>query len=161
MCKKREWPCSSPSTSSSSSSSACGNKNKQETKESPPAAPPVCCCRFRECGRKFSTTDKQEHHNLAHNVFRPYTCDLDDCPQTFSQRSSAVRHYITVHEKTKSFKCHECGKAFGQSCHLKQHFLRHTDQKPFQCTFCPSSFRQRSTLYSHMKSHEKKRKTKE
>lgn len=54
-------------------------------------------------------------------------------------------------EKTKPFKCKECGKGFRAASYLRIHMLVHTKEKPHKCTRCGARFTQDSSLKTHLK----------
>ena len=67
-----------------------------------------------------------------------------------------TRHIKEVHLKQKKFKCHDCGRGFGQKRTLKRHFIGvHTNIKNYKCDVCESRFSLPEQLKSHIKVHDK------
>ncbi|XP_007519134.2 LOW QUALITY PROTEIN: zinc finger protein 408 [Erinaceus europaeus] len=53
----------------------------------------------------------------------------------------------------RRYRCGECGKAFGQLCHLKKHTFVHTGHKPFLCTECGKSYSSEESFKAHTLGH--------
>uniref|UniRef100_G3UJ72 Uncharacterized protein n=1 Tax=Loxodonta africana TaxID=9785 RepID=G3UJ72_LOXAF len=51
------------------------------------------------------------------------------------------------------FLCCDCGKAFGRSSHLIQHYRIHAQERPFQCQLCGRCFSRPSYLTQHYQLH--------
>lgn len=52
-------------------------------------------------------------------------------------------------------RCEQCGSAFSQAAHLKNHAKVHSGEKPFKCDICPAAFADRFALKRHRGIHDK------
>lgn len=52
-------------------------------------------------------------------------------------------------------RCEQCGSAFSQAAHLKNHAKVHSGEKPFKCEICTAAFADRFALKRHRRIHEK------
>ncbi|NXW57792.1 ZN551 protein, partial [Eurystomus gularis] len=53
----------------------------------------------------------------------------------------------------RPYKCHQCGKSFGQSSELLGHQHVHTGEKPYLCAECGKSFTRKFSLWVHQRGH--------
>lgn len=86
------------------------------------------------------------------------------CKKRFEVVSSMMRHECRgvtkkVHpqspkKKTAAFKCNDCGRSYGQKCHLSHHYRTyHLKYKPYVCDICEMSFGEKQTLVVHQRIH--------
>ena len=92
-------------------------------------------------------------HMLTHTAIRPYQCKL--CGKAYKQKTTLHDHMISVHEKTKNFKCtvDGCDKSFHFKYDLLAHVRRHTGEKPYQCEQCGFRTSTAGGLRTHKISH--------
>ncbi len=76
------------------------------------------------------------HKNGVHLNLREYTCQFDECGNTYKQAAHLTQH-IRKHLDLKPFVCSVCGYAARQTAHLAIHMLRHTGELPHICDKCP------------------------
>ncbi len=55
--------------------------------------------------------------------------------------------------RRKSHACKECGAAFANSGHFKDHVRTHTGERPYVCSVCTADFTQTGHLTKHMRTH--------
>jgi len=99
-----------------------------------------------------------------------HTCEVDEATSNVMESVSSKSRFVesdneilpsSSNQEKKEFKrsakklfdCLQCGKAFTQKVHLKEHELIHTGEKPFVCSKCDKSFTTRWRLNLHDKSH--------
>lgn len=99
----------------------------------------------KKCGRKFSSIEKLQKHQIYH-VKDKNICE--DCGKCFSSSGSLFRH-MKIHSEVKDFQCQVCKKSFTQKGSLLRHLLVHQNDRPFPCDQCDKSFSQRHLLTSH------------
>ena len=120
-------------------------------------------------------------HMLTHTAIRPYQCKL--CGKAYKQKTTLHDHMISVHEKTKNFRCtiDGCDKSFHFKYDLLAHVRpgiygpgrwlsvsgphvvrsgpsipdvrRHTGEKPYQCEQCGFRTSTAGGLRTHKISH--------
>ncbi|CAG2121741.1 unnamed protein product, partial [Medioppia subpectinata] len=85
-----------------------------------------------------------------------YACDWADCGRRFKRIYELQRHYLTVHNCKKPFKCHKCDKRFQKRSSLSKHkSIYHSGtgapKMPYQCAYedCGQAFDQRFKLVAH------------
>ena len=110
------------------------------------------------CGKGFQTHASLIVHNSVHTKQRAFVCDVDGCAKSYAGRSGLSRHKKVAHEGS-FHECPECGKRFGQKCHMTIHFKTvHDVKKNFKCVICGVQFGQNSKLVRHTKTvHDKVR----
>uniref|UniRef100_A0A6J0VCH6 Zinc finger protein 768 n=1 Tax=Pogona vitticeps TaxID=103695 RepID=A0A6J0VCH6_9SAUR len=59
----------------------------------------------------------------------------------------------SLHGKTKSYKCSDCGKNYHRSTDLLRHQRTHTGERPYLCLDCGKSFSRSSILLEHQRIH--------
>ena len=79
-----------------------------------------------------------------------FVCLLCNKRSNYSQH--AIRHYESVHKKTKNHVCHVCGQQFAYGHSLKRHMFLHTGM-PASCDDCGKQF---ATEYKLREEHIKK-----
>ncbi|EAT40364.1 AAEL007896-PA, partial [Aedes aegypti] len=76
----------------------------------------------------------------------------NECGKTFQTSTAYHRHRQTHID----IVCKECGKSFSTSRTLRLHLLTvHLKSRPYKCDKCESSFGQLTSLNAHMKIHQK------
>lgn len=75
-----------------------------------------------------------------------------ECGKEFRRPSSLSTHKL-IHSDHKPFPCSYCGKKFLRKSDMKKHTLMHTGAKPFQCKQCGKVFSQSSNMLTHMRRH--------
>ena len=63
------------------------------------------------------------------------------------------RHVNTVHMKSRSHSCNECGRTFSQKSDLNRHLAKHFTDEAHKCEFCDKKYRWEKQLQQHMKIH--------
>ncbi|TVY73763.1 Zinc finger protein 143 [Fusarium oxysporum f. sp. cubense] len=83
---------------------------------------------------------------------RPFQCDWQSCPKSFTRKSDFVRHY-RIHTDERPYVCPipGCGKRFTRPDIQAKHMLTHTGKKPHQCRHIGfgKRFTDASTLARH------------
>lgn len=87
--------------------------NKMPTKER------VC----PDCGEVYHTSDSYHRHRQTHIN---HVCK--DCGKSFATRKTLRLHVVTVHLKSRPYKCDKCDSSFGQLTSLTAHMKVH--QRP-------------------------------
>ncbi|XP_072168876.1 uncharacterized protein [Diadema setosum] len=138
--------------------------------------------RCTECDKTFSTKGNLVSHQRSHDPDKQFKCELCDykCPQMADMRKHMYRHqglkpfkctlcefesltkngvdrHMRTHmQRTRSFKCEECGAGFFDNLLLKQHiYMKHNPERRYPCTFegCTFAFKYRSSLITHQRMH--------
>lgn len=68
-----------------------------------------------------------------------------ECGKAFGWSAHLAQHW-GVHTGAKPHACMECGKAFGRLTHLSQHRRVHTGEKPYACGECGKASRRSTHL---------------
>ncbi|XP_065079015.1 zinc finger protein 813-like [Ochlerotatus camptorhynchus] len=76
-----------------------------------------------ECGEVFQTSDTYQRHRQTH-----LKNDCKDCGKSFATRKTLRLHLVTVHLKSRPYKCDKCDSSFGQLTSLTAHMKVH--QRP-------------------------------
>ncbi|XP_062549321.1 zinc finger protein 184-like isoform X2 [Armigeres subalbatus] len=103
----------------------------------------------------FLTRDEKKRHDENHDKIKAVpekerVCS--ECGKVF-QTNSSYHHHRQTHFNNV---CKECGKSFSTSRTLRLHLLTvHLKSRPYKCNKCDSSFGQLTTLNTHMKVHRK------
>merc|ERR1719318_626270 len=96
------------------------------------------------CGKGFKTMSELSHHNITHTKTRSFKCGVEGCTKSYARAIGLFNHKKTVHECVY-YECEECGKRFGQKSHMKRHYETvHEEKKPFKCSKCGLKFSQNS-----------------
>ncbi|XP_048347292.1 zinc finger protein 135-like [Sphaerodactylus townsendi] len=130
------------------------------------------------CGKNFSQKASLIHHQRIHSEEKPFigsgsgkslsdrkkgnvyftklnrtkTYKCFQCGKYFRYKSQLLVHQ-RVHTGEKPFECLECGKKFSQSGNLQQHQRTHTVEKPFECSECGKKFSMSLHLDQHLRTH--------
>ena len=92
----------------------------------------------------FSKLVQNESNNLKNNV-------CDECGNSYSGKTSLIRHELSVHKKGKLFKCEQCSHTTTRKDHLKEHIeWVHDNIKSHICKECGYAAARKSTLKEHM-----------
>ena len=77
------------------------------------------------CTASFARADHLKRHLETYHApadFRVrFPCPRDGCEAVFTQACNLKRHVKSVHEATKDFSCHRCGKSFTRKATLDVH----------------------------------------
>ena len=68
--------------------------------------------------------------------------------------STMTKCQFPSRNRSKTFQCQFCPKAFRFKQHLTSHERVHTGDRPFACSVCARAFKQSSHLTRHMKMHD-------
>ncbi|XP_062549320.1 zinc finger protein 678-like isoform X1 [Armigeres subalbatus] len=103
----------------------------------------------------FLTQNEKDRHVDNHEKIKPIP-DKErvciDCGEIFQTTASYKRH----RQKHVKNICKECGKSFATSQTLRLHLVTvHLKSRPYKCDKCELSFGQMTTLNAHMKVHQK------
>ena len=115
---------------------------------------PIKC---RRCDSVFVSLESLIMHIDTHwdRTILKYRPDwiCGDCGNTFGHFNDFRRHCFT-HDQLKPFKCHICGKRFGDRSRIfKQHMISlHSDIR-FSCFLCDKLFRVEEYLDKHIRWH--------
>ncbi|TGZ62537.1 hypothetical protein CRM22_007383 [Opisthorchis felineus] len=75
-------------------------------------------------------------------------------PETGLQHIEPIRNSLpTIKEtgdKSRTYKCHLCGKSFAWSWKLRSHTLTHSGSRNYPCNLCDKLFRYEHTLNGHI-----------
>ncbi|XP_063584619.1 putative zinc finger protein 702 [Penaeus indicus] len=74
------------------------------------------------------------------------------CGKVFGQKGHLLIHN-NVHAEVRPFGCDTCGRRFTQKGNLLRHSLLHTNEKPFGCGICRKFFVQKAHLVKHVVVH--------
>ncbi|XP_047496472.1 zinc finger protein OZF-like [Penaeus chinensis] len=77
------------------------------------------------------------------------------CGKVFGQKGNLLIHK-NVHAEVRPFGCDTCGRRFTQKGNLLRHSLLHTNEKPFGCGICRKFFVQKAHLVKHVVVHRQK-----
>ncbi|XP_064149269.1 zinc finger imprinted 2 [Loxodonta africana] len=100
------------------------------------------------CGRAFIKDVHLFEHLQAHKAAKALPPEL---PRTKMYSIRYLRKHSYVGER--ACQCCDCGKAFGRSSHLIQHYRIHAQERPFQCQLCGRCFSRPSYLTQHYQLH--------
>lgn len=95
-----------------------------------------------------------KRHKNRHLGIKPFKCGL--CEFESPSRHSMERHMKTHLNRSRDFKCDECGSGFFDENLLKQHqYMKHSSERRFPCEFegCTFAFKYRSSLITHQRMH--------
>ena len=82
-------------------------------------------------------TNLKQHVIFSHGP-KKFSCDI--CHKKFARMNLLKKHTYRVHQSIHDFPCSECGKAYFDEYHLKQHMWVHTGKKDWSCRFCKMEF---------------------
>nr|XP_031538014.1 zinc finger imprinted 2 [Vicugna pacos] len=105
-----------------------------------------------QCGRAFVQDVHFFQHLKAHEAEKALPPGLPR-NKTYLIRYQRKHGYIGE----RACQCCDCGKAFGRSSHLIQHYRIHAQQRPYQCQLCGKCFSRPSHLTQHYQLHSQQR----
>lgn len=107
-----------------------------------------------KCGLNITNTPKLiRKHEATHKSY-PKTYDCAHCKSTFKSRGYLLNH-IRTHVQRK-LSCHECGRLFTRTDHLKTHIQvvhNSNDAEYFRCDLCDFKSFLKQNLRVHMLVH--------
>ncbi|KAJ8971104.1 hypothetical protein NQ314_000886 [Rhamnusium bicolor] len=103
-------------------------------------------CPAESCKKSFFLHHLLKKHMTTHSNIVKYSCNL--CGANF--RTYDTYRYQKTHDGKCNYLCTECGKAFFQSVHLRDHMFRHTGYKRLIYDICGNSFTTKFQLKKHL-----------
>nr|XP_029720205.1 zinc finger protein 629-like isoform X1 [Aedes albopictus] len=73
-----------------------------------------------DCGKVFFTSTTYHHHRQTH-----FSIVCKECGKSFSTNRTLRLHLLTVHLKSRPYKCDKCDSSFGQLTSLNAHMKVH------------------------------------
>ncbi|KAK0051444.1 zinc finger protein 64 isoforms 1 and 2 [Biomphalaria pfeifferi] len=104
----------------------------------------------KECGKKFSRSDKLNIHMRWHSGVKLFKCNI--CDYACIEGGSLKKH-MRIHNDERPFKCQICSYASRNSSQLIVHLRTHTGDTPFHCLQCSAKFKINSDLKRHIRTH--------
>ena len=100
------------------------------------------------------------------HLWREHGIDMEllwcpQCPTFRAFNRARLDDHMTKHKTSRPWKCDQCGKAFKQERHLKDHMVRGhgkerifettVEAKKHQCRICDRLFKAQNAMLNHMK----------
>ena len=109
------------------------------------------------CGIEINKKGEGKHNRQNHKDKMRKKCEYKECIYTCVTYGILRRHVNKVHlnlPRLKDIICDDCGKAFLQQWHLKDHIkIEHHGEKDFKCDECGKTFGRKKHLWAHSQVH--------